>query len=108
MDTTALKTQLSPLVSYAERSQHPIGKESLVNLHFRLLNDICRPNTAFAVLPIYVRQLGVMSKDTIVEWTGRAFGATFVGTGLTALLEGHLPDRTAEEQQLLPLVVWWK
>lgn len=103
MNTPALKTQPSPLEFHTQSAANPIGKEIWLIFIFGFLMTSAGPRLLSPFLPIYVRQLGVMSKDTIVEQTGRAFGATFVGTGLTAPLEGHLPNRTAEEQQLLSL-----
>jgi hypothetical protein len=103
MDTTALKTQPSPLEFHTQSAANPIGKEIWLIFIFSFFMTSAGPRLLSPFLPIYVRQLGVTSKDTIVERTGRVFGATFVGTRLTAPLEGHLPNRTAEERQLLPL-----
>jgi DHA1 family multidrug resistance protein-like MFS transporter len=52
-------------------------------------------------LPLYVRQLGVVSNAAVVEWSGLAFGATFLGTGLTAPLWGHLGDRYGRKRMLV-------
>lgn len=35
-------------------------------------------------LPIFVGELGVKQQTSMVLWSGPAFGATFIGTGLTA------------------------
>ncbi|WP_247312398.1 MFS transporter [Ralstonia pseudosolanacearum] len=52
-------------------------------------------------LPIYVEQLGVIGHAAIVQWSGVAFGATFVTAGLTAPLWGHLGDRYGRKPMLL-------
>lgn len=46
-------------------------------------------------LPIYVEQLGVIGHAAIVQWSGVAFGATFVTAGLTAPLWGIWATATA-------------
>lgn len=56
-------------------------------------------------LPIYVEQLGVHEKAAIVEWSGIAFGATFLGTGLTAPLWGYLSDRYGRKPMLIRAAV---
>lgn len=43
-------------------------------------------------LPLYVEQLGVKDSAAIVQWSGIAFGATFLSAALVAPLWGHLAD----------------
>ena len=52
-------------------------------------------------LPLYVEQLGVTQDAAIIEWSGIAFGATFLGTGLTAPLWGYLADRHGRKPMLV-------
>ena len=56
-------------------------------------------------LPIYVEQLGMRQTSSIVTWSGIAFGATFLGTGLTAPLWGHLGDRVGRKPMLVRAAV---
>lgn len=44
-------------------------------------------------LPFYVAELGVTSPGAIVQWSGVAFGITFLGAGLVAPLWGKVADR---------------
>lgn len=44
-------------------------------------------------LPIYVEHLGVTDPAAIVQWSGVAFGATFLAAGLTAPIWGRVADR---------------
>ena len=44
-------------------------------------------------LPFYVAELGVKTDAAIVQWSGVAFGATFLGAGLVAPLWGKIADR---------------
>jgi len=44
-------------------------------------------------LPLYVEQLGVTDHAAIVQWSGIAYGATFLSAALVAPLWGRLADR---------------
>jgi MFS family permease len=44
-------------------------------------------------LPIYVEQLGVTDQVAIVQWSGAAYGATFLTAALFAPLWGRLGDQ---------------
>ncbi|WP_345816417.1 MFS transporter [Paraburkholderia sp. PREW-6R] len=44
-------------------------------------------------LPLYVQQLGVRSSAAAVQWSGVAFGATFLAAALVSPLWGRMADR---------------
>ncbi len=52
-------------------------------------------------LPFYVEELGVSDHAAIVQWSGVAFGATFLSAGLVAPLWGHLADRYGRKLMLI-------
>jgi DHA1 family multidrug resistance protein-like MFS transporter len=52
-------------------------------------------------LPLYVEQLGVASPAAVVQWSGLAFGVTFLGTALTAPLWGRMADRFGRKPMLI-------
>ena len=52
-------------------------------------------------LPIYVAHLGVTSDAAVVEWSGIAYGATFLTAGLLAPVWGRLADRYGRKLILL-------
>jgi DHA1 family multidrug resistance protein-like MFS transporter len=52
-------------------------------------------------LPLYVQQLGVTSTAAVVQWSGVAFGVTFLGTALTAPVWGQLADRFGRKPMLI-------
>jgi MFS family permease len=52
-------------------------------------------------LPLYVQQLGARSVDAAVQWSGVAFGATFLAAGLVAPLWGRLADRFGRKPILI-------
>jgi MFS family permease len=52
-------------------------------------------------LPLYVRQLGVTSQSAVIQWSGVAFSATFLGTAVTAPIWGRLADRYGRKPMLV-------
>lgn len=52
-------------------------------------------------LPLYVAQLGVKDPAAILEWSGAAFGATFLSAALVAPLWGRLADRYGRKLMLI-------
>src|SRR5271154_1436975 len=52
-------------------------------------------------LPLYVEQLGVTDHAAIVQWSGIAYGATFLTAALTAPLWGRLGDRYGRKLMLI-------
>ncbi|MFM0041788.1 multidrug efflux MFS transporter [Paraburkholderia sediminicola] len=52
-------------------------------------------------LPLYVEELGVKSHTAIVQWSGVAYGATFLSAALTAPLWGRLGDRYGRKLMLI-------
>ncbi len=52
-------------------------------------------------LPLYVEQLGVTDPAAIVQWSGIAFGATFLSAALVAPLWGQLADRYGRKLMLV-------
>lgn len=53
------------------------------------------------ILPQFVGQLGVGSQAAVIEWSGIAFGATFLGTAVTSPLWGRLADRFGRKPMLV-------
>lgn len=52
-------------------------------------------------LPIYVGQIGVRGHAAIVQWSGIAYGATFLTAGLLAPVWGRLGDRYGRKPMLV-------
>lgn len=48
-------------------------------------------------LPAYVAELGAGSPQAVVQWSGVAFGATFLGAGLMAPVWGRVADRSGRK-----------
>ena len=52
-------------------------------------------------LPLYVEELGVKDHAAIVQWSGVAFGATFLSAAMVAPLWGRLADRYGRKLMLI-------
>jgi DHA1 family multidrug resistance protein-like MFS transporter len=52
-------------------------------------------------LPLYVRELGVEAPAAVMQWSGLAFGATFLGVAVTAPIWGRLADRYGRKAMLV-------
>jgi MFS family permease len=52
-------------------------------------------------LPLYVEHLGVNDPAAVVQWSGLAYGATFLSAALTAPLWGRLGDRYGRKLMLI-------
>lgn len=52
-------------------------------------------------LPLYIEQLGVHDEAAIVQWSGVAFGATFLSAALVAPVWGHMADLYGRKLMLI-------
>jgi MFS family permease len=71
---------------------HFIGEETY-RVYIRVVHDNRRLSMLLPFLPLYIQQLGVTSSSAVVQWSGVAFGVTFLGTALTASIWGRPADR---------------
>ncbi|ASU37113.1 MFS transporter [Herbaspirillum sp. meg3] len=76
-------------------------KRNLVVCVFGSFTTLVSLTLLLPFLPVYVEELGVKQNSAIVWWSGIAFGATFLGTGLTAPLWGYLSDRFGRKPMLV-------
>jgi MFS family permease len=70
-------------LSYAERNENH-WKRNLAVCVFGSFTTLVSLSMLLPFLPLYVRQLGVESTSSVIQWSGIAFGATFLGTALGA------------------------
>jgi MFS family permease len=89
-----------PVRSYAERNA-PYWRRNLFVCVFGSFTTLLSLSMLLPFLPLYVEQLGVHSPAAIVQWSGVAFGATFLGTAVTAPLWGRLADRYGRKPMLI-------
>ena len=59
---------------------------------FGTFTNITAMTLLLPFLPIYVEQLGVKSHAAIVQWSGIAYGVSFLGAGLMAPVWGKMAD----------------
>jgi MFS family permease len=104
---TALGTSAGPNVpasSYTERNQKYWMRNLLVCV-FGSFTTLVSLSMLLPFLPLYVKQLGVESQADVIQWSGVAFGATFLGTAVTAPLWGRLADRYGRKPMLIRAAV---
>jgi MFS family permease len=91
-------------VGYAERNQIH-WRRNLAVCVFGSFTTLVSLSMLLPFLPLYVRQLGVASQSAVIQWSGVAFGATFLGTALTAPVWGRLADRYGRKPMLIRAAV---
>ncbi|BAN27656.1 MFS transporter [Caballeronia insecticola] len=89
---------------YAERNAQ-YWRRNLVVAVFGSFTTLVSLSMLLPFLPLYVRQLGVESQASVIEWSGVAFSATFLGTAVTAPLWGRLADRYGRKPMLVRAAV---
>ena len=104
--TTSVSLRAAPdvTVSYTERNQHYWMRNLFVCV-FGSFTTLVSLSMLLPFLPLYVQQLGVTSQAEVIQWSGVAFGATFLGTAVTAPLWGRLADRYGRKPMLIRAAV---
>jgi MFS family permease len=92
------------LVGYAERNKN-YWRRNLAVCVFGSFTTLVSLSMLLPFLPLYVRQLGVESQSAVIQWSGVAFGATFLGTAVTAPIWGRLADRYGRKSMLVRAAV---
>lgn len=94
----------------ASVSQHPMPpaqdgavhwRRNLIVCVFGSFTTIVAMTLLLPFLPLYVEELGVKSHAAIVQWSGVAYGATFLSAASTAPLWGRLGDRYGRKLMLI-------
>jgi MFS family permease len=76
-------------------------RRNLVVCMFGSFTTIVAMTLLLPFLPLYVEQLGVKDHAAIVQWSGAAYGATFLSAALVAPLWGWLADRYGRKPMLI-------
>jgi MFS family permease len=79
----------------------PYWQRNLWVCVFGSLTTIVAMTLVLPFLPLYVEQLGVTDHASIVQWSGVAYGATFLTAALTAPLWGRLGDQYGRKLMLI-------
>ncbi|OAJ61660.1 MFS transporter [Paraburkholderia ginsengiterrae] len=91
-------------LDYAARHEH-YWRRNLAVCVFGSFTTLVSLSMLLPFLPLYVQQLGVQSQSAVIQWSGIAFGATFLGTAVTAPLWGRLADRYGRKPMLVRAAV---
>jgi MFS family permease len=76
-------------------------RRNLVVCMFGSFTTIVAMTLLLPFLPLYVEQLGVKDPAAIVQWSGIAYGATFLSAALVAPLWGRLADLYGRKLMLI-------
>ena len=95
--TAQPQSQSTPLPSIVEEP----WRRNLAVCVFGAFTTIVAMTLLLPFLPLYVEHLGVSDPAAIVQWSGVAFGATFLSAALTAPLWGRLGDRYGRKLMLI-------
>jgi MFS family permease len=87
-------------ITYSARNA-PYWRRNLIVCVFGSFTTLVSLSMLLPFLPLYVQQLGVSSTSAVVQWSGVAFGVTFLGTALTAPIWGQLADRYGRKPMLI-------
>ncbi|QUN32452.1 MFS transporter (plasmid) [Cupriavidus sp. KK10] len=90
--------------SYAARNAS-YWKRNLAVATFGSFTTLVSLSMLLPFLPLYVEQLGITAQAEIVQWSGAAFGVTFLATAITAPLWGRLADRFGRKPMLVRAAV---
>ncbi len=82
-------------------SDNPHWRRNLVVCMFGAFTTIVGMTLLLPFLPLYVEQLGEHDPAAIVQWSGIAFGATFLSAALMAPVWGRLADRYGRKPMLI-------
>lgn len=79
----------------------PLWKSNLLVCLFGAFATTAGFSTVLPFLPLYIERLGVTDKASIVQWSGLAFGASFLVAAFVSPFWGKLADRYGRKPMLL-------
>lgn len=91
----------TPALTPAAAPAHLHWQRNLAVCMFGSFTTIIAMTLLLPFLPLYVEQLGVKDHAAIVQWSGAAYGATFLSAALVAPLWGRLADRYGRKPMLI-------
>lgn len=89
-----------PSADQKEQDEGP-WRRNLAVCMFGSFTTIVAMTLLLPFLPLYVEQLGVKEHAAIVQWSGAAYGATFLTAALVAPLWGRLADLYGRKLMLI-------
>ncbi|XAH24082.1 MFS transporter [Xylophilus sp. GW821-FHT01B05] len=91
----------SPAIPAAAEADFPYWQRNLYVCLFGSFTTGVAMTLLLPFLPLYLEQLGVQGHAALAQWSGIAFGATFLTAALTAPLWGRLADRYGRKLMLI-------
>jgi MFS family permease len=82
-------------------AEQPYWRRNLIVCAFGSFTTIVAMTLLLPFLPLYVAELGVRDPAAIVQWSGIAYGSTFLSAALVAPLWGRLADRFGRKLMLV-------
>jgi len=84
-----------------DSAESPYWRQNLIVCLLGSFTTIVAMTLILPFLPLYVEQLGVKEHAAIVQWSGVAYGATFLTAALVAPLWGRLADLYGRKLMLI-------
>lgn len=102
-DADALDGSAGPMAGpkQAEENHERYWKQNLLICLLGSFTTLIAMSLLLPFLPLYVEQLGVSDHAAIVQWSGIAYGATFLAAAFVAPLWGKLGDRYGRKLMLI-------
>lgn len=79
----------------------PLWKRNLLVCLFGAFATTAGFSTVLPFLPLYIEQLGISDKASIVQWSGLAFGVSYLVAAFISPFWGKLADRYGRKPMLL-------
>jgi DHA1 family multidrug resistance protein-like MFS transporter len=79
----------------------PIWKRNLIVCWFGMLASSVGMSQIAPILPLYIKHLGVDNTDLIVQFSGIAFGITYIISAVFSPIWGHAADKFGRKPMLL-------
>lgn len=92
---------MNPSTAAGEPADEGPWRRNLAVCMFGSFTTIVAMTLLLPFLPLYVQQLGVAEHAAIVQWSGVAYGATFLSAALVAPLWGRLADLYGRKLMLI-------
>ncbi|WP_338333600.1 MFS transporter [Acetobacter sp. LMG 32666] len=81
--------------------QNPYWRHNLIVCLFGSFATLIAMTLILPFLPLYVQQLGINGQAAIAQWSGIAYGATYLTAGVVAPLWGRLGDLYGRKSMLV-------
>ncbi|ATU93220.1 MFS transporter [Phyllobacterium zundukense] len=92
---------MTGILQAEDAAESPYWRQNLIVCLLGSFTTIVAMTLILPFLPLYIEQLGVKEHAAIVQWSGVAYGATFLTAALVAPLWGRLADLYGRKLMLI-------